>query len=162
MSTNVHDQLFPHDNDPLRKFQREQREDAEREAAEKQAARERSSESALVQSLRGEIVELKTLVGKIVEQSNKLFNEIDGNLERMGPWIERLIAAKIVGVEAKLLGEIAQVRGELRGYVSVLDPQAVRARAEERKGQPFQFATEGAADAEVVDLPNLFGTPELH
>ena len=60
--------------------------------------------------------------------------------------------------EAEMVGRIAEKFGELRGWISAIDPAQARAA----KGEAFRFASEkgaGKSDDEPVELPNPLASP---
>jgi hypothetical protein len=64
-----------------------------------------------------------------------------------------MIEGRVLKSEAEMCGKIAEKFGELRGWISAIDPAQARAA----RGEAFRFASEKGADGsdgEPVDLPN--------
>jgi hypothetical protein len=147
--TSAHDVLFPHDNDPLRKYQRE---DAERRAAAESEQRQ-ATEAQQVAALRAEIADLRVRLDERDQTIVRLADTIDILIDKTPIWVERMIEGRVLKSEAEVCGKIAEKFGELLGRISAIDPSQARAA----KGEPFRFANEKADshdEPEVIDLPN--------
>lgn len=151
--TSPHDVLFPNDRDPLAQYRRE---DAERKSAadrERQAGQHQATEARQVTVLRAEIADLRARLDEGDQTIVRLADTIDILIDKTPTWVEKMIEARALTLEAKMVGQISESFGELRGWISAIDPTKTRAA----EGGAFRFASEkgfGENDGEPVDLPN--------
>ena len=147
MTTSPHDQLFPHDDDPLARYRRE---DAEHKAV---ADRERHAEQETreVTALRADIANLRARLDEHDQIIISIADTLQTITEKTPTWVEKMIEGRVLKSEAEICGRIAEKFGELLGRILAIDPAQARAARDE----PFKFASEKTDDCgDVVELPN--------
>jgi predicted nuclease with TOPRIM domain len=139
--------------DELTRYQAVAEEEEERLSRVQEAEKERSMESRQVASLRSEIADLRARLDESDQTTVRLADTIDILIDKTPTWVEKMIEARVLKSEAQMYAKIGESFGELRGWISAIDPALARAT----KGETFRFASEksaGERDDEPVDLPN--------
>ena len=110
-----------------------------------------ATELRQVTALRAEIAELGAGHPERDQKFLDIVHQLATGLNEVEACVHKAIEARVTRSEADICIKISERFGELRGWISAIDPAQVRAKS----GQPFKFANERDRDDEVPELPNF-------
>jgi hypothetical protein len=111
--------------DDLTRYQADAEEAIEREAREQRDARERSTESATIAQLRGEIIQLRAQAAARDQEFLNFVQSVTKGFDKIEAWVNKTVEARVLDSErqtaAKISETFAELRGELRGHLTAID-----------------------------------------